>query len=644
MERISHARGRDRRRLALIAASTVAATALVGTLAVTGHADPLPGGLGPCLPGNCPATYPDLNSGPVQYRDNNINIFVGGDFLVREAAAEAEGKVVVLGGFDMNKRVGASAVYNVGIVGAGSRVPPDNGTDFLTVGENVTVAAGQRLLTSEGTVSGVTRYGGALSGTVIPDPVQDDDAAAPYVSLRDQLTDASQCYAYVGGAHRATTGTAVNSGSETLFTGDGASDLQVFDVDFDLESASGGQQNLRFEGIPAGATVLVNVYGADRTVDTYINQLPDGLRERVLWNFPDAATVKFEGTAQFAGSVLIGNQASTATVTMPGTNGRFFTTGNLTHASEATGGGGQEMHAYPFNGDLPSCTDPTPTPTDPTPTPTDPTPTPTDPTPTPTDPTPTPTDPTPTPTDPTPTPTDPTPTPTDPTPTPTDPTPTPTDPTPTPTDPTPTPTDPTPTPTDPTPTPTDPTPTPTDPTPTPTDPTPTPTDPTPTPTDPTPTPTDGGYGDDTGGYGDDTGGYGDDTGGSGDSGGTGGPGGHGDSGGTGGPGGHTTTGGQTTGGHGSSGSTGGHGSSGSTGGHGSSGSTGGHGSSGGQTTGGHGSTGGYGDSGGNHHGSNGELSETGAGNGKIVMGAMAVVLALGGGVLVMISRRRRRTN
>ncbi|MFE5832374.1 choice-of-anchor A family protein [Streptomyces sp. NPDC056488] len=592
MERISPTRGRDRRRLALIAASTVAATALVGTLAVSGHADPLPGGLGPCLPGNCPATYPDLNSGPVQYRDNNINIFVGGDFLVREAAAEAEGKVVVLGGFDMNKRVGASAVYNVGIVGGGSRVPPDNGTDFLTVGEDVTVAAGQRLLTEEGTVTGVTRYGGTLSGTVIPDPVQDDDAAAPYVSLRDQLTDASQCYAYVGGAHRATTGTAVNSGSETLFTGDGASDLQVFDVDFDLESASGGQQNIRFEGVPAGATVLVNVYGADRTVDTYINQLPNGLRERVLWNFPDATAVKFEGTAQFAGSVLIGNQASTATVTMPGTNGRFFTTGNLTHASETTGGGGQEMHAYPFNGDLPSCTDPTPTPT-------------------PTDPTPTPTDPTPTPTDPTPTPTDPTPTPTDPTPTPTDPTPTPTDPTPTPTDPTPTPTDPTPTPTDPTPTPTDPTPTPTDPTPTPTDPTPTPTEPTPTPTEPTPTPTDHTSGGD--------GGYGDDTGGSGDSGGTGGPGGHGDSGGTGGPGGHSASGGSN--------GSGGHGGSGGTG-----------------SSGGHGATGGHGGSGGDHHGPNGELSETGAGTGKIVMGATAVVLALGGGVLVMISRRRRRTN
>lgn len=160
MEPTPHERRRDRRRLAVIAASTVVATALVGALAVNGWADPLPGGLGPCLPGTCPpGPYPDIGSGEVKYRDNNINVYVGGDMLVREAAAEAEGKVVVLGGFDMNKRAGASSVYNVGVAGVGSRVPPVNGTDFLTVGKNLTVATGQRLLAEEGTVSGVVRYG-----------------------------------------------------------------------------------------------------------------------------------------------------------------------------------------------------------------------------------------------------------------------------------------------------------------------------------------------------------------------------------------------------------------------------------------------------------------------------------------------------
>ncbi|WP_031011611.1 choice-of-anchor A family protein [Streptomyces sp. NRRL F-5727] len=387
---------RRRARLVLSAATAVlAAGALVGGLAATGAADPLPGGLGPCKPGTCPPTYPDVNNDGVRWRDNGINVFVGGDFLVREAAAEAEGKVVVLGGFDQAKRAGVSAVYNVGVAGVGSRVVPDNGTPFLSVGKNVTVAPGQRLLTEEGSVSGKTVYAGTVTGTVVPAPVQDAAAVAPYTALRGELTAASQCYAYVGGASRTPTGTAVNNGSETLFTGDGTSALQVFTVDFDLESASGGQQGIRFENIPANATVLVNVLGDDRTVDSYIGGLP-GLRDRLLWNFPDATRVKFEGTAQFAGSVLIGNQASTATLTMPGMNGRFFTTGDLTHASEPGGGGGQEIHNYPFDGDLPSCDeDPTPTPTEPTPTPTDTTPTPTEPTPT----EPTPTEPTPSPTE-----------------------------------------------------------------------------------------------------------------------------------------------------------------------------------------------------------------------------------------------------
>ncbi|MFD4376311.1 choice-of-anchor A family protein [Streptomyces sp. NPDC058486] len=516
---------RRRAHLALSAATAVlAAGALVGGLAVTGAADPLPGGLGPCKPGKCPPTYPDINNGPVEWRDNAINVYVGGDFLVREAAAEAEGKVVVLGDFDQNKRAGVSGVYNVGVAGVGSRVPPENGTDFLTVGKDITVAPEQRLLTEEGTITGKTRFAGTVTGTVVPLAVKDTAAAAPYTPLRDQLTAASQCYAYVDGANRPPTGTAVNHDTETLFTGDGTSALQVFNVDFDLESASGGQQGIRFEGIPANATVLVNVLGADRTIDTYINGLP-GLRDRLLWNFPDATRVKFEGTAQFAGSVLVGDQASSTTITMPGMNGRFFTTGNLTHASEPGGGGGQEIHNYPFNGDLPSCDeDPTPTETTPTPTPTD-----------------------------------------------TTPTPTPTDPTPTET--TPTPTEPTPTET--TPTPTEPTPTETTPTPT----EPTPTDPTPTETTPTPSPSDSADG-------------------------------------------GVSNGGSTDGGGSNGGS-----------------------SNGGSSNGG-GSDGGYGDDTGGNHGPDhgGELPETGAGTGKVVMAVTAAGLALGGGVMVAVSRRRRRSN
>ncbi|MFD3467020.1 choice-of-anchor A family protein [Streptomyces sp. NPDC058682] len=323
---------------------------------------PLPGGLGPCVPGDCPDPYPAIGTdGVPQGRDNGITIFAGGDFRVRGRASEAEGRLVVLGDFDQDKQAGGDSRYNVGIVGAGSRVPPPVGADFLTTGGSVTVASGERLLAD----GGVVRYAGSVEGTVTGRPVRDPAAATPYAELRDRLSAASQCYARVDGQPRPATGTAVNNGYETLFTGDGSSALQVFNVDANLVGNGGGQQGVRFTRIPATATVLVNVLGTTRTISTYSGGIQDtdplnAYRDRLLWNFPDATTVNLTGGGQFQGSFLMGQQSSETTVTLPGINGRFFTTGSVTHGSSTTGGGGQEFHAYPFNGDLPECGGPAP--------------------------------------------------------------------------------------------------------------------------------------------------------------------------------------------------------------------------------------------------------------------------------------------
>ncbi|MGX2994846.1 SpaA isopeptide-forming pilin-related protein [Streptomyces sp. JNUCC 64] len=353
--------GRRRRAWTLATAYALAAASApliaFGTGAAPAVAAPLPGGLGPCVPGDCPDPYPPISNGPIQGRDNGINIFAGGDFRVRERAAEAEGRVVVLGDFSQDKATGFSSIYNIGIVGVGSRVPPPDGADFLTTGGDVSVATGESLLAD----GGVVRHAGTATGTITGTVVQDPNAAAPYAGLRDELTTASQCYARDAQGTRPATGTAENQGGQTVFTGDNTSALQVFNVDFNLTTGSGGQQGLVFQNIPANATVLVNILGANRTLSTYSGSLTEDdplnqLRPRLLWNFPDATTVNLAGTGQFQGSVLIGNQASETTVTLPGTNGRFFSTGSITHTSTATGGGGQEFHAYPFNAtNLPDC-------------------------------------------------------------------------------------------------------------------------------------------------------------------------------------------------------------------------------------------------------------------------------------------------
>ncbi|MFG3339180.1 choice-of-anchor A family protein [Glycomyces sp. NPDC048151] len=347
-------------------AAVAAAAALVAGVACAiwlpgAVAAPLPDGLGPCAGPDCPDEYPDDNhNSDVLGYDDGINVFVGGDFTVTGTAAESEGRNVVLGDFTQAK-TGGSEVYNVGIAGVGSRVPPPDGSDYLEVGGDLTVASGQRLLAAEGTHSGVVRVAGTATGTVDPAAVTDTAAVDSYAGLRDQLSEASHCYAYPeDGVRRTTTGTVEDLGYESVLTGDGTSALQVFAVDADLVNATGGMQTVRFAGIPDGATVLVNLYGDTRTLN--LNSGPQSeYRQRTLWNFPDAAEVNLRGTTQFQGSVLAGEQSGTTEVTMSGVDGRMFLTGNLVHGSSSQDGSGQELHSYPFDGDLPECESDDPT-------------------------------------------------------------------------------------------------------------------------------------------------------------------------------------------------------------------------------------------------------------------------------------------
>lgn len=354
--------GGRRRRGATAAGAGVAALLAGAALmlaAPTGHADPLAGTLGPCVPGSCPDPFPPVNSGPFAGRDDAVSVYVGKDFAVTGAAAEAEGRVVVMGSLSVDQDAEDSAGYSVGIAAVGSRVPPPDGADFLTVGGDITVAPGQQLTADGGVVRHAGTASGAITGTLTADP----DATTQYTPLSTDLTAASQCYEIAPKV----TGTAANEGYQTVFTGDGTSALQVFDLDFDLTGTGGGAQTLVFDQIPATATVIVNMLGTHRAIVANNGSVSDSdpfnsLRTRLLWNFPDAKTVTIGGSDQFQGSVLIGDPRSTTTVTAAGMNGRFYTTGALTQTSSA-GNGGQAFHNYPFDGDLPTCVVPTPPPT-----------------------------------------------------------------------------------------------------------------------------------------------------------------------------------------------------------------------------------------------------------------------------------------
>ncbi|MFD9688109.1 choice-of-anchor A family protein [Kitasatospora sp. NPDC059088] len=414
-----------RRRAVRIAVATAVAAVPLAAVLTVGSAAPLAPPLGACSGPDCPATWPPPNNGDFTGRDATINVFTGGDYTVNGRAAEAEGKIVTLGNLTVDKNGGG--VYNMGVVGVGSRVVPPDGSDFVTSGGNVDVRTGNSILIggsdSHGPAFGNLRHAGGVTGTVSIDPtgrsIQDPNAAAPYQDVLTQIEEVSDC---VG---RATaTGTVDVSSSQATFTGDGVSMKQVFNVTQNLASPSGGQIGLVFTNIPAGATVVVNMLGDSPVINTYTgtglagDQTTD-LRSKLLYNFPTATSAQINGSAQFQGAVMAGNPGSTTTLAQPGINGRVYLAGNLIH----TGTGGYEIHSYPFDGDLPDCrVTPSPTPTSPSPTSPSPTsPSPTSPSPT----SPSPTSPSPT----SPSPTSPSPTSPSPTsPSPTSPRPTPTSP------------------------------------------------------------------------------------------------------------------------------------------------------------------------------------------------------------------------
>jgi choice-of-anchor A domain-containing protein len=340
----------------LAAAALAAMSVAQGAVGPVTGTSPLAPPLGACLGSQCPGTWPPPHNGDFAGRDAAINIFAGADFSVTGRAAEAEGKIVVLRDFREDKNGGG--IFNAGVVGVGSRVPPPDGADFLTVGRNVDIVDGNRLQVggndSKTTAYGNLRYAGTLSGQVevVPagESIHDADSTGQYSSLRGYIEDRSEC-----AATATATGSVTVDGPQVTFTGDGTSLLQVFDLPGDI----GGDRaaDMVFTGIPAGATVLVNMTGTTPTVNTNTGSGLAGdpttdLRPRLMWNFPNATTAEIKGGAQFQGSILGGNPSGTLTISAPGQNGRVYVAGNLVLTNSSAGA---EIHAYPFDGVLPEC-------------------------------------------------------------------------------------------------------------------------------------------------------------------------------------------------------------------------------------------------------------------------------------------------
>lgn len=97
-----------------------------------------PDPIGDCIGSDCPTEpYDPPNNGDFIGSDEAINVFVGGNMSVVGGAAESEGKLVALGNLDVSRSSAGS--YNIGVVGAGSRITPPSGSDHAIIGGDITV-------------------------------------------------------------------------------------------------------------------------------------------------------------------------------------------------------------------------------------------------------------------------------------------------------------------------------------------------------------------------------------------------------------------------------------------------------------------------------------------------------------------------
>jgi choice-of-anchor A domain-containing protein/uncharacterized repeat protein (TIGR01451 family) len=324
-----------------------------------------------CNPGAlpCPDPYPTIGTyQALQGNDNTYAVFIGGDFTIEGNSAEAEGGVFVYGDLNMNK---TSGIYNMGWVGVGSFVAPDDQLDYVTVGGNVNVPnAGTRIevggipsnstpargnLRHKGTVSGNVAV--TAPGQIIADPTLD---LSPFDAVFNDLQTKSMCF-----ANKATSSNATIDAQPwgvTISSTNGASGIYIINLDKNIDNGSGGTTGITFSNFPDDATIIINMNKAGAAdniaIRTYgMTGVSPRLGERILWNFPDAQNVSITGSSQFWGSVLIPNRNSTTFIAEPGMNGRFIAGGDVIH-----NGTGNEFHNYPFRGTLPTdCDTPAPT-------------------------------------------------------------------------------------------------------------------------------------------------------------------------------------------------------------------------------------------------------------------------------------------
>lgn len=285
-------------------------------------------------------------------QDNSVSTFVGGNLTLAKGAAEASGSLVVRGNLFQDLDYGST--YTIGSVVGGASSPTD-GSTALQVGGNITVANAGRLVINPPTLKAI--HSGGISGAVEPlaSFVVMPDVAAANSESRDRLVTTSACVAQIP-----STGTTrlLQYPDRVQFIGTGAA-TEIFTLSADVGTDANNLAGIEFTNIAPGATVIVNSDLIQPAIFT--NGVTGVDRERLLWNFPTAQNATVVAAAQFPGSILTGLPAGTLELDASGLDGRVYAVGDLVHGRSG-GPSGNEIHGYPFTGNLPCWSEPTPVP------------------------------------------------------------------------------------------------------------------------------------------------------------------------------------------------------------------------------------------------------------------------------------------
>jgi len=306
--------------------------------------------------------YPLIDSAasPKGY-DNSASVLVNGNLTV-EKGAEIEGKIVVLGNFQINLN---SKFHSFVRAGVGSQVVPNDGEDAILVGGNLVIDKESITFMSPG-------YGNIVhKGTRTGELPQLDGQSKIIHDTNLDLSDWSDAFldleekgSYWGSLNANGNILGIHDSNTITFEAGDGKGVQVFHVKAtDLTKSYG--RHVKFHQNLVQRTILINVE-ADSNGKAHIQNLADffdtagkhgfffssALVSQILWNFYDATEVIVgcgsTGVGEWRGSILVPTRSSSMEFCMPGHSGRIIVNGNLVQDRE-----GSEFHNYDFDPPIP---------------------------------------------------------------------------------------------------------------------------------------------------------------------------------------------------------------------------------------------------------------------------------------------------